>query len=124
VAGFKSERWPASNRNPGRLHVGTPGRIKSESAPKGFHRIRHYGLFAGSNRAKTIETVREFLNLVPPAAEETVAKENGETDPEQPLARPCPCCGGRMFVIETFEPGRQPRHRPTAPLVVIRIDTS
>ena len=33
VAGFISERWPASNRNPGRLHVGTPGRIKSESAP-------------------------------------------------------------------------------------------
>jgi integrase len=92
--------------------------------PKDFHRIRHYGLFAGSNRAETIETVREFLNLDPPAAEETVAKENGEADPEQPLARPCPCCGGRMFVIETFEPGRQPRHRPTAPLVVSRIDTS
>jgi hypothetical protein len=32
VAGFISERWPASNRNPGRLLVGTPGRIKSESA--------------------------------------------------------------------------------------------
>src|SRR5262249_32544666 len=32
VAGFISERWPASNQNPGRLHVGTPGRIKSESA--------------------------------------------------------------------------------------------
>jgi hypothetical protein len=32
VAGFISERWPASNRNPGRLHIGTPGRIKSESA--------------------------------------------------------------------------------------------
>lgn len=32
VAGVISERWPASNRNPGRLHVGTPGRIKSESA--------------------------------------------------------------------------------------------
>jgi hypothetical protein len=34
VAGFISERWPASNRNPGRLHVGTPGRIKSESAAR------------------------------------------------------------------------------------------
>src|SRR6266404_1913466 len=34
VAGFISERWPASNRNPGRLHVGTPGRFKSESASK------------------------------------------------------------------------------------------
>jgi hypothetical protein len=32
VAGLISERWPASTRNPGRLHLGTPGRIKSESA--------------------------------------------------------------------------------------------
>ena len=32
AAGFKSERWPASNRNPGRLPVGIPGRLKSESA--------------------------------------------------------------------------------------------
>jgi hypothetical protein len=92
--------------------------------PKGFHRIRHYGLFAGSNRAETIDIVREFLNLDPPAVEETAADETGETDPAQPLAHPCPCCGGRMFVIETFDPGCQPRHRPTAPLVAIRIDTS
>ncbi len=98
--------------------------------PKGFHRIRHYGLFAGSNRAETIATVRTLLNLAPPAAEENAAdasskaQQTGETDPAQLLACPCPCCGGRMFVIETFEPGRQPRHRPTAPLVVIRIDTS
>jgi phage terminase large subunit GpA-like protein len=28
----------------------------------------------------------------------------------------CPCCGARMFVIETFEAGCQPRHRPTPPV--------
>jgi hypothetical protein len=47
VAGFISERWPASNRNPGRLHVGTPGRIKSESALEFFERsgrIRKIGV--------------------------------------------------------------------------------
>jgi hypothetical protein len=38
----------------------------------------------------------------------------------QVLAQPCPCWGGRMFVIETFEAGCQPRHRSTA----MRIDTS
>src|SRR5882672_7169005 len=32
AAGFISEWWPASNRNGGRLHVGKPGRNKSESA--------------------------------------------------------------------------------------------
>jgi hypothetical protein len=29
-----------------------------------------------------------------------------------------------MYVVETFEAGCQPRHRQTAPLVAIRIDTS
>jgi hypothetical protein len=89
--------------------------------PKGFHRIRHYGLFASANRAETIAQARELLGLATPADEETV-----EIDPAtaQPLAQPCPCCGGRMFVIETFEAGCQPRRRPTAPLAAIRIDTS
>jgi hypothetical protein len=93
--------------------------------PKGFHRIRHYGLFAGSNRAKTIEDVRKLLNFAPPAADASAkAQQPSQTDEAQPLSLPCPCCGGRMFVIETFEAGCQPRHRPTAPLVAIRIDTS
>src|SRR6202049_2805843 len=37
--------------------------------PKGFHRIRHYGLFATSNRAETIARGRELLGLATPAAE-------------------------------------------------------
>jgi len=89
--------------------------------PKGFHRIRHYGLFASANRAETIARARELLGLATPMAEEKV-----EIDPAaaQVLAQPCPCCGGRMFVIDTFEAGCQPRYRSTAPLVAIRIDTS
>jgi hypothetical protein len=85
--------------------------------PKGFHRIRHYGLLASANRAETIAQVRKLLGPATPAAEEA-----GEIDPAaaQPLAQPCPCCGGRMFVIETFDAGCQPRYRPTA----MRIDTS
>jgi putative transposase/transposase-like zinc-binding protein len=94
--------------------------------PKGFHRIRHYGLFASSNRAETIARARELLGLVTSAADaSTKAQQTVETDPTaQALARPCPCCSGRMFIIETFEAGCQPRHRPTAPRVAIRIDTS
>jgi hypothetical protein len=40
------------------------------------------------------------------------------------LATPCPCCGGRMIIIETFEAGCQPQHRPTTSSAVIGIDTS
>jgi hypothetical protein len=89
--------------------------------PKGFNRIRHYGLFASGHRADTIARARELLGLAAAVAEETV-----ETDPAaaQALAHPCPCCGGRMIVIETFQAGCQPRHGPTAPLVAIGIDTS
>ena len=89
--------------------------------PKGFHRIRHYGLLASGNRAETIARARELLGLAAP-----VTKEAAEIDPAaaQVLAQPCPCCGGRMIVIETFEAGGQPRYRPTVPLVAIRIDTS
>jgi Putative transposase len=94
-------------------------RFLSHVLPKGFHRIRHYGLLASSNRTETMEAVRKLLNLAPTAVEAT-----SDTDPPQPLAHPCPCCGGRMIIIETFETGCQPRHRPTTPLAVIRIDTS
>jgi len=40
--------------------------------PKGFHRIRHYGLFASANRAETIARARELLGLATPAAEEAI----------------------------------------------------
>jgi hypothetical protein len=36
---------------------------------------------------------------------------------------PCPCCGGRMNIIETFNRGSTPQYRPPPP-TVIRIDTS
>ena len=34
-------------------------------------------------------------------------------DQPRMLPRPCPCCGGRMIVIETFARGCEPKHRPT-----------
>jgi len=87
--------------------------------PGGFHRIRHYGLFANGGRAENIARARHLLN-VPTTQNEPSADSTGDSEP-QTLANPCPCCGGRMIIIETFERGCPPRHRPT---VAIRIDTS
>ena len=39
-------------------------------------------------------------------------------------AHPCPCCGGRMIIIERFQRGSSPRYRPTTSTAMIRIDTS
>ena len=73
--------------------------------PKGFHRIRHTGLLANGNRAANIARARELLDV--PAIETPATPD----DPGE-LAQQCPCCGGRMIVIEVFEPGCQPKYRP------------
>ena len=85
--------------------------------PHGFHRIRHYGLLASGTRADNIARARELLAVSNSQAEPTGAA----VDPGKPT---CPCCGGRMIIIEVFERGATPRHRPTAPTIVIRVDTS
>jgi hypothetical protein len=91
--------------------------------PKGVHRIRHYGLFANGNRAANIARARELLaTLAPSQPPET--SEAAPVDESRVLPRPCPCCGGRMIIIETFARGCQPKHRPTPAPIAIRIDTS
>jgi hypothetical protein len=92
-------------------------RFLTHVLPKGLHRIRHYGLLARGACADNVARARELL------AVRDREDESAETivDSGKP---PCPCCGGRMIVIEVFERGATPRHRPTAPTGAIRIDTS
>ena len=68
--------------------------------PKGFHRIRHYGLLASAGRKANLRRARELLAAPQPPTTEA-------TEPaEEPDSRSCcPCCGGRMTIIETFERG-------------------
>jgi Zn finger protein HypA/HybF involved in hydrogenase expression len=89
-------------------------RFLSHVLPKGFHRIRHYGLLANGNRAETLARARQLLAMPPPEADcdrtvDQASEPSGNT-------YPCPACGGRMVIIETFEPGATPRHpRQRAP---------
>ena len=73
--------------------------------PRGFHRIRHYGLLASSVRKASLARARELLAVAPPPDDDM---------PDEPLdvRPPCPCCGGHMIIIETFERWRQPRAPP------------
>ena len=88
--------------------------------PDGFHRIRHYGLLANGGRAENIARARRLLNVPATQGEPSDAGDVDNNEP-QTLAHPCPCCGGRMIIIETFERGCTPRYRSTVPT---RIDTS
>lgn len=75
--------------------------------PRGFHRIRHYGLLASGTRRDKLAHARALLAVAPPPADAAA---------EDPTAArpPCPCCGGRMVIIETFERRYQPRAPPAA----------
>ena len=72
--------------------------------PKGFHRIRHYGLLASNTRKDHLERARQLL-AAPLAADEP------PVEPQEP--RPsCSYCGGSMVVIEILERRYQPRAPP------------
>ena len=91
--------------------------------PDGFHRIRHYGLFANANRAGNIALARQLLG-VPDPPPPSQGRQPAPKTARSARANTCPCCGGRMIIIETFEPGSTPRDQQTAPIVTISIDTS
>jgi len=79
--------------------------------PSGFHRIRHYGLFANTVRAANVAKARALLDAPAPAP---ATDANPDTAPVKP-AITCPCCGGRMVLVEIFERGATPRTAPTRP---------
>jgi hypothetical protein len=78
--------------------------------PAGFHRIRHYGLFASGARAQNIDHTRELLAASRPSDRATINRDEhaGNARPPEPtmLQHPCPCCGGRMILSKTFQRGQ------------------
>jgi hypothetical protein len=83
--------------------------------------MRHAHAFASGTRADNIARARRLLDVPAAQPEDTNCAEANEP---KPLSHPCPCCGGRMIIIETFQRGASPRYRPAASTAVIRIDTS
>ena len=55
--------------------------------PAGFHRIRHYGLFAGAVRARNIEFVRQSLAAAQNATQPSPAEADGRADDLSPARR-------------------------------------
>ena len=95
--------------------------------PRGQHRIRHYGFFGNGNRAANIAKIRELLRVKAPSANQSNddlplsdasiacrAADGSTDDKPRTLAIPCPCCGGRLVIIDAFDPQQQPRAPPSA----------
>jgi hypothetical protein len=73
----------------------------------------------GKNRAANIARARQLF-AVPQSTAQHNIDPAAESDQPRALSKPCPCCGGRMIIIETFARGCQPKHNPAS----IRIDSS
>ena len=74
--------------------------------PRGFHRIRHYGLLANARRAENLLKARDLLEVHVPDPSTDL-----DEDTTTPLWLRCRACGGVMRVIEIF----LPRYAPPAP---------
>jgi hypothetical protein len=75
--------------------------------PTGFHRIRHYGLLAAGAR-DDINRIRTLIGSPMPKA----ATDEDPAGEDKAAGAPCPCCGGRMRVIEAFSRCRAPQTWP------------
>jgi hypothetical protein len=80
--------------------------------PRGYTRIRHYGLLAPSSVNTKLPFCRELLGAPPPdespCTEDTSASTSEAPSDERPATRPdptvCPCCGGAMLLVGIVEP--------------------
>ena len=82
--------------------------------PKGFHRIRHYGLLASPHCKANIARARELIAAPIPEAAPPPAQDSADPDTAADHRPPCSCCGGRMIIVEVFGRGGAPRGPPSA----------
>lgn len=95
--------------------------------PKGLHRIRHYGLLANGQREANLGLARALLRVKTIDPADDALRRADDATPADTLAvlpRPCPCCGARMLVIETFEGIRRPGPHTSPERVEPWVDTS
>jgi hypothetical protein len=78
--------------------------------PGGFHRIRHYGLLANSNRRDNLALARELLQVAPPAC--AASTDDASTTPASTFV--CAHCGHAMVVLQVFLRGCSIRAPPAS----------
>jgi hypothetical protein len=81
--------------------------------PKGFHRIRHYGLLSSAACKANIARARQLIAMPMPSIDQPVEDDDHGQAAGADHHPPCPCCGGRMIIVETFERAAGPRGPPS-----------
>jgi hypothetical protein len=81
--------------------------------PKGFHRIRHYGLLASPGCKANIAHATQLIAAPMPAVDPLKAHDTADPHAVADHRPPCPCCGGRMLIVEVFGRGGAPRGPPS-----------
>jgi hypothetical protein len=81
--------------------------------PKRFHRIRHYGLLASPVSKANIARARKLIAASMPLVDPLTAHDSTDPDAATDHRPPCPCCGGRMLIVEVFGRGGAPRGPPS-----------
>jgi hypothetical protein len=112
---FRWKDYRANDRSKSKIMTLAAGefmrRFLMHVLPNGFHRIRHYGLFANSHRVANIALCLELLDVSSsPKAPDDMSHADQPKAPVEPP--PCPCCGGRMKIVEMLE-GAPSRAHPT-----------
>jgi hypothetical protein len=116
---FRYKDYRSNGRERFRTMTLAPGefirRFLLHVLPNGFHRIRHYGLLASATCKANIARARELIAA--PVAMTDPPTEHDDADLDASAAAdhrpPCPCCGGRMVIVETFQRGGAPRGPPS-----------
>ena len=90
--------------------------------PRGFVKVRHYGLLANRGRAAKLARCRYVLGVVVPAQQAAAAAGAAETPTE--AARRCPHCGGELVVLEVWPRPRAGEVVAAPPVAAAAVDTS
>jgi len=81
--------------------------------PKGFHRIRHYGLLASAACKANIAHAKELIARPMPSTDQPMQDDNPDHVAGADHRPRCPCCGGHMIIVETFKRAGGPRGPPS-----------
>ena len=80
----------------------------------GFHRIRHVGFRADTQRRDAIDRIRGLLADRMPPQQELASDPMPEPAMQAPGPAPCPCCGGRMMLVDLITPASPSGTEPFA----------